>query len=128
MRIWMLATALMCGALVGCAGSGMTRAEYSQAAARVELGMSKAEFTKLFLKAQPRGAKAYPSGAVEVMELVVSEYRFAPSGDPSFERNRATGTESRLTWFYFYEGKLIQYGAPEDWPPQPDQLIEVRAR
>lgn len=115
-------------ALSACAGSGMSRREYSQAAAQIELGMTKREFVALFPDAEPRGARQYPNGAVEVFEQVVSEYRFAPSGDPSFDRNRMTGTESRLTWFYFYEGRLVQYGTPDDWPANPDQLIEVRVR
>jgi hypothetical protein len=124
----LLAVLLLVAALAGCAGAGMSRRDFAQAAAQIELGMSKGEFVRLFPEAQPRGARRYPNGAVEVFELVVSEYRFAPSGDPSFDRNRMTGTESRLTWFYFYGGELVQYGTPDDWPANPDQLIEVRVR
>jgi hypothetical protein len=31
------------------------------------------------------------------------------------------------TWFYFYNGKLVQYGLPNDWPKDPVQdPVEVR--
>lgn len=115
--------------LVACAGSGMKTSQYNEALASVEIGMQKTEFAAMFPKATARGAKGYPNGSVvEVLELVVSEYRFAPSGDPSYTRNIATGTESRVTWFYFYNGRLVQYGMPNDWPANPDAILEVRSR
>lgn len=70
----------------------------------------------------------YPGGPVEVLELTASEYRFIPSNDPSYSRNIMTGFESRVTWVYFYNNKLIQYGLPNDWPLEPDQVIQIQSR
>ncbi|MBO9484502.1 MULTISPECIES: hypothetical protein [Gammaproteobacteria] len=86
--------------------------------------MSKKEFASLFPEVKPRGAKRYPGGTVEVLELLVDEYSFIPSGHK--KRNPLTGMESTVTWFYFYNNKLIQYGQPQDWPAEPDTIIEVR--
>jgi hypothetical protein len=90
--------------------------------------MSKQSFIQLFPSATPRGAKLYPGGSVEVFEQVVSDYRFAPSNDPSYTRNVMTGVESRVTWFYFYNNKLVQYGLPNDWPADPDRVIQIQSR
>lgn len=35
-------------------------------------------------------------------------------------------TERQVLWFYFYDGKLIKWGNPGDWPPTPDTVIEIR--
>lgn len=110
--------------LSGCA-TGLSKRDYYQSLHNVKLGMSKSEFVQLFPDSVPRGAKKYPNGAVEVMEITFGEYSFFPSGK-SANRNEWTGVESQAQWFYFYNDKLIQYGNPEDWPANPDVVIENR--
>ena len=114
--------------LAGCQSSGINAKQYNNSLAQVQLGMTKQEFVQLFPSATPRGAKAYPGGSVEVLEQIVADYRFAPSYDPSYARNTMTGVESRTTWFYFYNNKLVQYGLPNDWPLDPDRVIQIQAR
>jgi len=107
---------------------GVDTKTYSKQAAKIKLGMTKEEFLAIFPSAEPRGAKMYPKGAVEVLEQKVSQYSFWGSSDPNFRRNEWTGVETRVTWFYFYEGQLVQYGMPNDWPQDPDKIIEIRQR
>jgi hypothetical protein len=118
----------MCPALaiviVGCAGSGISQKTYDSRIPQVQLGMTKSDFARLFPESRPRGAKAYPNGNVEVIEVLVSYHSFFPTGNPN--RDAWTGTESNETWFYFFNGKLVQYGRPNDWPAAPDKIIELR--
>jgi hypothetical protein len=57
---------------------------------------------------------------------LTSYYSFSRTGNPN--RNELSGTEWNAQWFYFFDGKLIQYGSPNDWPTEPDKIIEVRKR
>ena len=108
--------------LVGCTTA--PRTEFNQKLRQVDIGMSKAAVIEVFQDATPRGAKRYPAGTVEVLEVRNEFYApFAPRADPW------TGYVTEPpTWFYFYNGKLVQYGAPNDWPAEPDKIIEVRHR
>lgn len=31
-----------------------------------------------------------------------------------------------ILWFYFYNDRLIKWGRPDDWPQNPDLIIETR--
>lgn len=88
--------------------------------------MSKSDFKKVFPESIPRGAKKYKNGSVEVLEVSYSYYSFIPTGNS--DRNGLTGMEGQPQWFYFYNGELLQYGNPEDWPSDPDIIIETRRR
>jgi hypothetical protein len=104
--------------LLGCSSTSVSESEYNQGAASVAIGMSKADFLRLFPTSVPRGAKAYPRGTVEVFEVMKRKY------DVGFYRDM----DATLTWYYFYNGQLVQYGAPGDWPRDPDLVVEVRRR
>lgn len=108
--------------LAGCGTP--QRAEFDQKLRQVEIGMGKKEVVSLFDEAVPRGAKKYPNGTIEVLEVRHEYYApFAAHADPW------TGfVTSPPTWFYFYNGKLVQYGAANDWPADPDKIIEIRHR
>jgi hypothetical protein len=88
--------------------------------------MAKSDFQKVFPESIPRGAKQYPGGSVEVLEIGYQFYAFVPAGNQ--ERNGLTGMERQSQWFYFYNGRLIQYGNPNDWPADPNIIIETRRR
>jgi len=88
--------------------------------------MTKEQFYELFSEAIPRGAKKYPDGVVEVLEVSVERYAFISTGNR--ERNPLTGMEGETRWFYFLEDSLIKYGEPNDWPSEPDVIIELRER
>jgi hypothetical protein len=120
--VFVVLLALLLG---GCASAGIKKGEYFKRLGSVELGISKTEFRALFPESVPRGAKQYPNGAVEVLELSYQTYAFLPTGR---ERNELTGMEAQPQWFYFYNGKLIQFGNPNDWPSDPDIVIETRRR
>jgi hypothetical protein len=115
-----------CLILIGCASTGMPKKDYYKKLGEVELGMTKSEFRQIFQESIPRGAKKYPNGSVEVLEVSCEYYSFFPSGNQN--RNEWTGMEGQPQWFYFYNGELIQYGNPEDWPSDPDLVIEKRIR
>ncbi len=110
----------------GCATTGINKNDYHSRLGKVELGMTKEEFKGVFPETIPRGAKQYSKGSVEVLELSYEYYSFFPTGNKN--RNEWTGMEGQPQWFYFYNGKLIQYGNPEDWPKDSDLIIEQRVR
>jgi hypothetical protein len=112
--------------LVGCASTGLNKRDYYNRLGKVKLGMTKSEFKEIFPESVPRGAKQYSKGSVEVLEVSYEYYSFFHSGNRN--RNEWTGMEGQPQWFYFYNGKLLQYGNPEDWPPDPDLIIEQRVR
>ncbi|KAB2922282.1 MAG: hypothetical protein F9K22_11995 [Bacteroidetes bacterium] len=112
--------------LLGCTSESKVSKEYSAKVKQVEIGMSKKEFYNLFSNAIPRGAKQYPNGIVEVLEVTDSYYSFTPTGNRN--RNPLTGMEQNIQWFYFYNEQLVQYGNPNDWPAEPDKIIEIRHR
>ena len=53
--------------------------------------MTKDEFKQIFPESIPRGAKQYPKGSVEVLEVSYEYYSFFPTGIPN--RNELTGME-----------------------------------
>ena len=110
----------------GCASPGLNKKDYYDRLERTELGMTKSEFKQIFPESIPRGAKQYSKGSVEVLEVAYAYYSFLPTGNRN--RNKWTGMEGQSQWFYFYNGKLLQYGNPEDWPSEPDLIIEKRIR
>jgi hypothetical protein len=104
--------------LYGCGSTTVGESEYNQGAARVSIGMTKAEFLGLFPTSVPRGAKAYPKGTVEVLEVQKRIYECCLARDMN----------ATPIWFYFYNGQLVQFGSPSDWPRDPDLVIETRQR
>lgn len=108
-------------ALAGCVDGS---AEFGYRLRQVDIGMSKREVFSVFGEAVPRGAKQYPNGIVEVLEVRHDGYApFDTRADPW------TGyVKEPPTWFYFYNGRLVQYGAANDWPADPDKIIEIRHR
>ena len=100
------------------------QADYQSTVATINLGISKQEFLKLFPKAEARGAKSFPKGSVEVLEVTVYRYHFGPTSEP--EWNSVPGGQVKKVWFYFYNDKLVQFGNPNDWPQNPDLIVETR--
>lgn len=37
-------------------------------------------------------------------------------------------SEKQVLWFYFYKDQLVKWGRPQDWPQNPDRIIEIRDR
>jgi hypothetical protein len=123
MRIVIIVSLLL---LAGCAAVGVGKSDYFSRLQSIDLGMTKVAFRSVFPESVPRGAKQYPNGTIEVLEVAYQSYAFIPSGNR--DRNGLTGMEAQSQWFYFYNGKLIQYGNPNDWPSNPDLIIETRSR
>lgn len=119
-----------CAIILGFAGcssrNAMSPNAYQSNLNRIELGMSKTQFLQVFPQATKRGAKRYPSGVIEVFEVTTEEHHFFPSGNPN--RNELSGMEYDKQWFYFNRNQLMQYGTPNDWPSEPDLIIENRIR
>lgn len=115
-----LAIAALLAAMSGCANhvyslsySPITK-EYAQQLDQVALGMTKPQLRTLFPDMVTRGQTAVGGQQVEAMEL---------------SHNYWTGVGGRLEqdqlWFYFYNGRLVKWGRPNDWP-DPRELV-IRA-
>ena len=101
--------------LVGCTpAESIPFAEYQATVAAIKLGMSKQDFLKLIPKAEARGAKSYPNGGVEALEVTVYRYHFGPTSEP--EWNSVPGGQVKKVWFFFLNNTLIQFGNPNEWP------------
>ena len=107
--------------LVGCASTSIT--EQNRQLSKIELGMTKDQVLGIMPKGVPRGAKLYPKGSVSVLEYEAGTY--APF---NYGANPWTGMINQTMWLYFYNGKLIQWGKPGDWPTNPDAIVEIRDR
>lgn len=44
------------------------------------------------------------------------------------EKLSVGGHRRETLWFYFYKDQLVQWGKPQDWPKNPDLIIEKRNR
>ena len=109
-----------------CSTTGLSKSDYQNRLSNIRLGMTKSDFMNVFPESSPRGAKYYTTGTVEVMEISYEYYSFMPTGNKN--RNEFSGMEGQPQWFYFFDGKLMQYGNPEDWPSEPNLVIENRIK
>ncbi len=114
----------MLGLLACTPAVSIPLADYQSTVAAIRLGINKQDFLKIFPKAEASGAKSFPSGNVEVLEVTVYRYHFGPSSEP--EWNSVPGGQVKKVWFYFYNGNLVQYGNPNDWPEHSDLILETR--
>jgi hypothetical protein len=64
-----------------------------------------------------RGQTYVGSEVVEALEL---EHKYWSGVGGSLIRDRL--------WFYFWEGHLVKWGQPGDWPAKPDLIMERRER
>src|SRR5580658_9695882 len=114
----------LCVALIVFSGCSSTSIETrNKQLAKIQLGMSKTEVLAIMPDGVARGAKSYPNGSVEVLEYDAEDYApFHVGADPW------SGMIGQKTWLYFYNGKLVQWGNPGDWPRDPDKIIELRHR
>lgn len=67
--------------LMGCVSTGLNRSDYHSRLEKIELGMTKSDFKQIFPESIPRGAKQYPKGSVEVLEVSHEYYSFFPTGN-----------------------------------------------
>jgi hypothetical protein len=114
--------ALLCGA--GCVHSNtLSKSDYNRKVrAGVDFGMSKHAFVAVFPQAIDRGAKPYPTGTVEALEVKIETY--LPVGDPN--RDPATGMQYLTRWFFFFNDQLIEFGRPNEWPAHPEEMRALR--
>jgi len=118
---------ILVAALVGCTPAvSYPQEEYRTKMATIGSGISKEEFIKLFPKAEARGAKSYPEGNVDVLEVVVYRYHFGPTAEP--EWFSVPGGQVKKMWFYFFRNTLVQYGQPNDWPDKPNLILETKQK
>jgi hypothetical protein len=96
---------------------------------QVKIGMSLEEFQTLFPEAYV-GGESEKTTAYEIVDI--QKYVTQDDIDRQnlwwgFGSPRAR-TEKRVLWFYFFGGKLVKWGRPQDWPERPDLIIERRER
>lgn len=107
----------------------MNKTQFTAKSARVEIGQTEPEFLKVFPAAEAKGAKATQKGNIKVYEVLYDPHGFPQEpGSRSDWGLDANGYYCRLAWFYFWNDKLVQWGKPNDWPENPDTIIEVRHR
>lgn len=104
---------------------------YASRLSALDIGMSLQDFRGKFPEALPAGQ----SGPTTAYELSHSQQYILESDTRRQPLDYAAGiwtpkprTDKRELWFYFYRNQLVQWGKPQDWPQNPDVIIETRAR
>jgi hypothetical protein len=100
---------------------------YSERLRQVSIGMNLQNYLRVFPESYPGGQ----SGGTTAYELsrkadYVTSYDITMQNILWGVGSPRAKTERQVLWFYFYDGKLIKWGNPGDWPPAPDTIIEVR--
>ena len=86
----------------------LDREVYERQLKQVNLGMSFDEFQSLFPQRISRGANKGEFGTLIAYEVAYAYYSFAATG--AERRNKFTGTERVVTWFFFLNDRLIKVG------------------
>jgi hypothetical protein len=96
---------------------------------KIQPGTSLADFRAAFpdsyVRAQRGSQTAYE--IVRVQKFVTQQDINRQNFWVGFGSPQARSVRQTL-WFYFYQDVLVQWGQPNDWPPAPDKIIEIRQR
>lgn len=100
---------------------------YAERLRKLDIGINLPTFIASFPEAYV-GGQSGKTTAYEVSKK--TQYALKGDWNPYYRsvQDFAIKTNAQLLWFYFYEGKLVKWGRPQDWPAHPDQVIEVRNR
>ena len=96
----------------------LDREVYERQLKQVNLGMSFDEFQSLFPQRISRGANKGDFGTLIAYEVAYAYYSFAATG--AERRNKFTGTERVVTWFFFLNDRLIKVGEEDSWPTEAE--------
>ena len=96
----------------------LDREVYERQLKQVNLGMSFGEFQSLFPQRISRGANKGDFGTLIAYEVAYAYYSFAATG--AERRNKFTGTERVVTWFFFLNDRLIKVGEEDSWPTEAE--------
>lgn len=96
----------------------LDREVYERQLKQVNLGMSFDEFQSLFPQRISRGANKGEFGTLIAYEVAYAYYSFAATG--AERRNKFTGTERVVTWFFFLNDRLIKVGEEDSWPTEAE--------
>jgi hypothetical protein len=104
---------------------------YAEKLATVKIGMLLSEFRTCFPEAYVGGQ----SQMVTAYELKNTQKFILQSDKDARPVDSALGlyhppprTLTQVLWFYFYDDRLVQWGRPNDWPRQPDKILEIRTK
>lgn len=106
------------------------QATYASRLSQIKTGTtSTGDFQKLFPEAYPGGQNG-DTTAYEIRDTQI----FIMRADVRRPLDTAVGiyspqqTVTQVLWFYFYNDLLVKWGRPQDWPTNPDLIIEKRNR
>jgi len=105
------------------------QSEKNKLLSQLTIGMLLSEFKKTvpgaYVAGQSRGTTAYELVYIQkyVTQSDIDRQNFVWGvGSPNAKTYR------QVLWFYFYDGHLVQWGNPRDWPERPDLILEKRIR
>jgi len=96
---------------------------------QLKTGVPLEDFRRLF----PEAYVAGQSGSTTAYEIAETQ-RYVTQRDMDVQNSRwGVGTprprsRREILWFYFYKEQLVQWGRREDWPKDPDIILEKRSR
>jgi len=105
------------------------QAEKSHVLSKLEIGMPLPEFSRIvpeaYVAGQSQETTAYEM--VHTQKYVTKEDIDGQNFWWGIGSPRAR-IHKQVLWFYFYKGRLVQWGEPQDWPARPDLILEKRIR
>ncbi len=103
-------------ALTACA-TGSIKQRHASKLSTIQIGDSVAEVREKFPDIYPGGQQSTPNG------VTIDAWVFEQTG----YNIKSDEIETQMIQFYFVEGKLIQWGEPQDWRDrEPHIVIENR--
>ncbi len=100
-------------------------AKYARPLGAVRIGMPYEDLKTLFPEAHPVGEKddAEAYEIVDVQKYVTRSDVHERNIDYYFG-NPPPRIRRQVLWFYFYQGRLVHWGNPGNWPPHPERILE----
>lgn len=105
------------------------QAKLADRLSQLRIGMPLEDFRKLFPEAYVGGL----SGLTTAYELAQSQ-KYVTQADMEWQNfwwgfgSPRAKSRREVLWFYFYKEQLVQWGRPQDWPKDPDFILEARIR
>ena len=105
------------------------QAKFADRLAKLKTGMPLDEFRQILPEAYPSGQ----NGAMTAYELA-DNAKYVTRGDMAIQTwaigfgSPQARVQRQVLWFYFHKDQLVQWGRPQDWPKDPDLILEQRIR
>jgi hypothetical protein len=103
--------------------------KYAGRLSSLKIGMTLEDFRQIL----PEAYVAGQSGQMTAYELT-DVTKYVTQADIDYQNfwygfgSPRARTAKSILWFYFSDDRLVRWGRPQDWPKEPDVIVEKRIR